>query len=170
MSDFPIIINNLQFSEQRKTLSGVVHARVFDRLVEQLALSVEADGNQNQVSYSLSGWRDVQGRDFIQLELSANLLMICQRCLAAMPFVIHLKFTYQVTQQSEQELMESEVMDDVVDWVEADTDMNVSNLIEDELLLALPIAPAHDAPCTALKFSSGEKANPFDTLKALKKS
>ena len=38
-------------------------------------------------------------------------------------------------------------------------------MIEDELLMAAPIAPVHPTECAQLCMQSGEKANPFTVLK-----
>ncbi len=45
--------------------------------------------------------------------------------------------------------------------------MNVMELIEDELLMAMPIAPTHTESCIAEKIQSGDKPNPFAVLKGL---
>lgn len=170
MNQLPIIIDNLHFSSRKQTLSGVIDASTFERLRDvfvQDAANVEA---KNQVRYTLTGWLDAQNRAFLTLNLDASLLMQCQRCLTAVAVPISLKFTYLVTQQTETEMLESEAMEDDVDLIEMDTQMDVGLLIEDELLVALPIAPVHVQACAELKLSSGEKANPFAALKELKKS
>jgi uncharacterized protein len=43
--------------------------------------------------------------------------------------------------------------------------MNLTELIEDELLIAMPIAPLHEADCIKATMQSGEKPNPFAILK-----
>jgi uncharacterized protein len=48
--------------------------------------------------------------------------------------------------------------------------MDVKLLVEDEVILALPIAPVHDNDCTPVTMQSGEKPNPFAALKGLIKS
>lgn len=54
-------------------------------------------------------------------------------------------------------------------FVEASREMNVWELVEDELLIAFPIAPVHSAEhqkeCVAYIKQSGEKPNPFAVLK-----
>ena len=52
-----------------------------------------------------------------------------------------------------------------MDWLEINSEMDVHELIEDELLLAMPIAPAHEGACSRLSMQSGEKPNPFAVLK-----
>jgi uncharacterized protein len=47
--------------------------------------------------------------------------------------------------------------------------MDVIALIEDELIMAMPIAPTHNHDCVKLVTQSGEKPNPFAVLKDLVK-
>ena len=54
---------------------------------------------------------------------------------------------------------------DEIDWLEPSQEMNLSELIEDELLIAIPIAPVHEANCAKSNMQSGEKPNPFAVLK-----
>ena len=61
--------------------------------------------------------------------------------------------------------MEEDAENDEIDWIEEEKEMNLLELIEDELLLAMPIAPHHDNNCAKLSMQSGEKPNPFAILK-----
>ncbi len=169
MNKLPITINNLQFAKQKQVLSGVIDAMAFERLHDVLVVGDAASGTENQVRYILSGWLDVQHRVFLKLAIEADLRMNCQRCLSVMPVNLSLNFTYQITHQTEQELIENEPMEDDVDLIEADTNMDVGLLMEDELMMALPIAAVHADVCMALKMSSGEKVTPFAALQKLKK-
>ena len=74
---------------------------------------------------------------------------------------LNLNFDYLI---SSTEITEAEENDDT-DWVEANHEMDVCALIEDELLLALPIAPTHAHDCSKLSTQSGDKPNPFAVLK-----
>ena len=79
---------------------------------------------------------------------------------------IKLEFEYVVCPEMPESIDE---VDDV-DWVEPSHHMDLVALIEDELLVALPIAPVHSGDCKQLKLESGERVNPFSVLKQLKKS
>jgi len=54
---------------------------------------------------------------------------------------------------------------DEIDWLEASQEMDLTALIEDELLIAMPIAPMHETDCLKTSLQSGEKPNPFAVLK-----
>lgn len=174
MNQLPIKISNLQFSKQKQTLSGRLDAMTFSRLAESL---VKGDAQEKSlentaasyVDYVLTGWVDVQDRPFLKLTLDAHLHMDCQRCLSPMPIALQLSFTYLVTNQSEEEILLNEEMDDDVDLLTLDTQMDVGVIMEDELLMALPIAPVHAHACAQAGMVSGEKPNPFAVLHQLKK-
>lgn len=166
MNQLPIVINNLQFAKQKQILSSELDAMAFDRLSGALvATDVQGGG---VVRYQLTGWMDVQHRPFLKLDVDANLYMPCQRCLAPMSVRLRLCFTYLITSQTEEEMLLNEEMDDEVDLLEADERMDVGLLIEDELLMALPIAPVHADACADSAMSSGDKVNPFAALAKLK--
>lgn len=169
MNPLPIIINNLQFAKQKQALSGALDAMAFDRISETLVATDQQGASLNPVvRYQLSGWMDVQHRPFLKLEIDAHLSMICQRCLSAMPVHLNLSFTYMVTSQTEEEMLVNEEMDDAIDLLAENERMDVGLLIEDELLMALPIAPVHADACAHLAMSSGDKVNPFAALEKLK--
>jgi uncharacterized protein len=48
--------------------------------------------------------------------------------------------------------------------------MDLQKLIEDEIIMATPIAPTHEGHCAQGTMQSGEKPNPFAVLKGLIKS
>ena len=48
--------------------------------------------------------------------------------------------------------------------------MDIAALIEDEIIMALPIAPMHEVICGEVVTQSGEKPNPFAVLKGIIKS
>lgn len=174
MNKLPIHINNLQFSKQKQTLSGQLDAMAFTRLAGSLVnMNAPEKSSEilsgNTVDYVLAGWVDVQNRPFLKLTIDAKLHMHCQRCLSPMPVQLNLNFTYLLTDQSEEEIMAGEEMDDEVDLITLDPQMELGVMMEDELLMALPIAPVHADACGQLDMSSGEKMNPFAALKSLKK-
>jgi uncharacterized protein len=59
--------------------------------------------------------------------------------------------------------------DDSIDAIAAETALSVLELVEDEVLLALPIAPRHEE-CESPSASASEHgSSPFSALAALKK-
>jgi uncharacterized protein len=62
----------------------------------------------------------------------------------------------------------AEAADDAVDRVVASRSMAVAGLVEDELLLALPMVPVHER-CEPPAKDDGTKPSPFAVLAGLKK-
>jgi uncharacterized protein len=154
------IINNLEFAKKQQKISG--HFSVFElkRLAETLNIQTEANKNST-IYFELSGDSKQFRYPSLHLHIKTNLPVICQRCLEEMQIKLDLHFDYLLSEKIEAELEES----DEIDWLEADDAMDLLELIEDELLLAMPIAPTHDNNCAKTSMQSGEKPNPFAVLK-----
>ena len=72
-------------------------------------------------------------------------------------------YTYVIA-EAEPESFEG---DEDVDWLEISREMNVDELVEDELLIAMPLGPLHEHACKPLVKEDVEKPNPFAVLKDL---
>jgi uncharacterized protein len=155
------IINNLEFAKNQLTLDGDIELVTLTRLSEMLT-----NASQSQLRFKLIGTGKQFSQPGLNLVIKANLQMLCQRCLDEMTIDLNLRYNYLISNVA---LAEAEDADEL-DWLEAAVDMNVQELIEDELLLALPIAPTHAHDCSKLIKQSGDKPNPFAVLKTLKKS
>jgi uncharacterized protein len=64
---------------------------------------------------------------------------------------------------------DDDLVDDSTDAIAAEGELNVQSLIEDEVLLALPIAPRHEQCESPLANASEHGSSPFSALAALKK-
>lgn len=166
-------ISLLELARQQRVLEGVCSLSEMPRLAQALReLGVEQgiELTAVQADYHLQG---VAPRYFsdaalpvVRLQIKADLPAACQRCFAAMPLTYDLVFEYAVCNDPPEALVEDESMD----WLEPDGVESVAALVEDELLMALPIAVMHDTDCVHLKIEAGEKPNPFAVLKQLKTS
>ena len=153
-----LIINNLEFAKNQLKLSDDLPANQLPRLAEILS-----NKEKTCVQFELSGDSKQFRQPSLQLTIKANLLVTCQRCLDEMSIHLNLHFDYLI---SRAEIKESEDTDEI-DWLEENHEMDVGALIEDELLMALPIAPTHDHDCSKQNMQSGDKPNPFAVLKGL---
>lgn len=159
-----LIINNIDFAKQKKMLSGELSVAGFERLavLEQVHTSALAS---TVITYQLDGLDVYQCADgalpMLRLSFEVQLPLQCQRCMGQVNQLLQLQFDYVIC---DQEPVSLEDVDDI-DWLEPDLQMDVSALIEDELLMAMPIAPTHAEACTELKMESGEKLSPFAILK-----
>ena len=157
-------INNLDFAKRQQVLEGNVGLSEMVRLQAMLSEGAQAAGSST-IHFKLTGHSQHYHLPSLHLDIEANLPMVCQRCLEQMQVPLTLGFEYVVSAEESATLDDS----DEVDWVEQSDAMDVRALIEDELLIALPIAPVHALQCKQLNLESGEKPNPFSVLKALKK-
>jgi len=71
---------------------------------------------------------------------------------------------------SEGEIDSTDIEDDEVDSIPNEKHLDVLGLIEEELLLSLPIAPKHDeGECEVVVEGLNRSNNPFAVLASLKK-
>ena len=130
-----------------------------DRLRDSLA----SNSQDFLLSYALQGQVNMASELRLNLQIDAILPCVCQRCLENVNITLGLNFHYVINSEAAEEL---DKLDDV-DWLEADMEMDLTTLIEDEVLAAFPFAPMH-LDCNAVTMQSGDNPNPFAVLQALK--
>lgn len=119
-------------------------------------------------------WRAVGslvGRDqvpHLDLQVEGTVVLTCQRCLKPMehPVAIDAKFLIAPDEATAESLDE----DDAFDVLAGSPDFDLDALVEDEVILSLPIAPKHAAcPGGAPDvLGAAKKPSPFAALAALK--
>lgn len=110
---------------------------------------------------------------WIRLQARGCLSLECQRCLqpVAVPVEVDRHFLFVHGEDAAAQL-DADSEDDVLALTRA---LDLVELIEDELLLALPVVPRHEVCAAPLPRSVGEeeieveKPNPFAALSALKR-
>ncbi|TAJ22328.1 MAG: DUF177 domain-containing protein, partial [Rugosibacter sp.] len=70
-------------------------------------------------------------------------LLQCQRCLASVRLPMQVNGVLQLI-STDEDWPDEELMDDEMDAIEASEALDVVGLIENEVLLALPLAPRHE--------------------------
>lgn len=180
MNNHSLLIDNIAFAKRKEHLTGSLSITDCSRVGELLASQapdidsvsrLKVAGNSDVINYSLDGENNAMGQHFLHLSIDSRLTACCQRCLELMPLNLNLNFNYLISDinATDAEALEVEDADDY-DLQEASQTMNLLELIEDEIIMALPIAPTHDADCAKLSMQSGDKPNPFAVLKDLIKS
>jgi uncharacterized protein len=154
----PILINNLEFAQKNLEISGDINPKDCERLLESLS---QTDLNSASIRYTLMGYAKKMHLPSLRLQVESKLPVLCQRCLEAMQIHLNLEFEYLISENNPNGMEEN----DEIDWLELSQHMNLTELIEDELLIAMPIAPLHEADCIKATMQSGEKPNPFAILK-----
>jgi uncharacterized protein len=161
MSD--LVFDNVEFARRARTLSGELGAMQLPRVADTARF-------ETPVHYALAGNADALGRGVIDLRLEGRLQLECQRCLGAMPFDLDVSIRFTVF-ESEAALEAAEEDDGDLEGVLAEQVFDALSLIEDEILLTLPFAPAHEACATQMPAEGVEaprKPNPFAVLAMLK--
>lgn len=180
MSTQPIFIDNYSFAKSHQQLSGTLMLTDCPRLSEFLEARImrgllgtgdttgSKDATQDSIRYTLKGITNALGQHFLHLTLVSDLTVLCQRCIEPMLLHLNLNFSYLISDAhfDNQALMNMEESDEF-DVQEANESMDLIALIEDEIMMAMPIAPTHEAGCSKVRMQSGEKPNPFAVLKNL---
>ena len=172
MSKNTLLIDNIAFAKKNEHIEGVLSLADCPRLDELLKASTDPKVNRSvAISYMMEGKTDAVGQHLLHLAISADITPSCQRCLNAMPLMLNLNFNYLIGEVSDTDVEAVDVDNsDEYDLQQANKTMDLTALIEDEVIMAMPIAPMHEEGCVALATQSGEKPNPFAALKALIKS
>lgn len=157
------VINNIEFAQKALEIHDIIPLLQFSRLQELL---VHTDG---QLSCELRGGRDLSKAAYLQVKVEGSVALSCQRCLQ--PFEHEIKVdTHFVLVRDESEMPAPEEEGDDEDYLPIQAEMHVLDLIEDEVLLALPIAPKHqEGACNNdNNIEKYKQPNPFAKLALLK--
>jgi uncharacterized protein len=127
------VIDGLQFARAALERRGVVGMERLPRLV-QLQCSTEG------LEYHVRGGRADNGKPCLRLSVIGSLQLLCQRCLDPIRVPIAIDAELRLA-ESAREIAEAE---DDIDRVLASPRMEIAGLVEDEVILALPMAPRHE--------------------------
>ena len=153
-------IDSLDFSRHGRRISGQIPLSELPRLQESLA------SQQGVLDYILQGGMDHQGRPVLDICLHGHCQLRCQRCLGALDYAIEHEMRLMLCDQAGLDEMDDDEED--FDGILAEAHMDVIALLEDEILLGLPIAPRHDVCKVAEGINNRESRHPFSVLEKLK--
>jgi len=155
------VIDGFEFAESGKTFQGSVPFSDLPRLCEVLSET------RGALDYAISGVRDSGGRLALRVRIRGSLPVRCQRCLGSLDLPVAIDSTLALAGSVDE--MQAEPLEvDGADWVLAGKDMKVGELLEDELLLAIPYAPRHDRCGKESENPAAEAASsPFAGLRSL---
>lgn len=168
----PVHIDPLRMAEAGRLLDGGYSLDDMDRLHDVL---LDRNGN---VAVSLEFGIDAEGIRYMKGRLQTVLTLECQRCLQAMQQAIDTQFALGLVRSNEAAERLPSHYEPLL--LESDS-LFLRDVIEDELLLALPLVAMHEesqcidvnaeaAAAQSKEDDSGEskKENPFAALAALK--
>ena len=161
-----LVVDTLEFAREGRSVSGTVPVSALPRLLEWVGQS------DALLECELQGRRE-DGRHWLSLSIRGQFDLICQRCLGPLPFVLKTDNELQVIAPGESwpdETLEDGALSLGADAIAAEAAQVVSDLIEEEVLLALPVAPKHEEGCEPPARSDDKlAASPFAVLATLKK-
>jgi uncharacterized protein len=169
----PVHIDPIRLAETRRLLEGRIPLAEMTRLGESLQ---DSDG---EVTVSLEFGTDNEGIRFMRGRIQAEVSLECQRCLETMRYPIDSEFALALVRST----VEAEALPSHYEplLVEGEP-LFLRDIIEDELLLALPIVAMHAPEQCSVSTGTAEEAddrrkdtgatekdNPFAVLADLKK-
>ncbi|MXS84759.1 DUF177 domain-containing protein [Nitrosomonas sp. HPC101] len=166
MSD-QLVIDTLDFVCNRGSLQGNIPLVGLERLRSYLA------DTAGELTYLISGQLDRHSRPMLKISVNGNVNLSCQRCLKKMEYGLDLE-TELLLARNEDEL--SRYDEDIfVDAIYASSELSIQLLIEDEVILGLPISPRHqNVQChvstKAEIHTTATKEHPFTVLASLKRT
>lgn len=159
------LFDSLEFARDGGELVGDLPLAGLERLTKGLG---EVRGS---LHFSLAGEVavSVDGRatSWLHLCVAGKLPMECQRCLRPMEVPVAIDTRLQLIAPGA--AWPDDIEDGATDAIPAEAAQSLKDLVEDEVLLALPIVPRHES--CELPTGSGNKqpASPFAVLAQLKK-
>ena len=145
------------FAKAQARLDGRQPVRDFARLAELVLQDPAAE-----VAWTVEGrWHQPTGGEperRLHLRAQAPVRMSCQRCLEPADLVLVVDRTLRfVRDEREAELLDEASEDE--DVLALPPRLDVVELLEDELILALPLVPRHESCPSPLPLASGETAD-----------
>lgn len=156
------VLDTLAFANEGNVVTEVVAVAALPRLIEELA------DNVGRLDCQVTGSRDGGGKYWLALEVSGTLGLVCQRCLKRLAFPVDIR-TRLLLVPPGQAWPDEELAEDGFDAIAAEKEMALLSLIEDEVLLALPIAPTHEVCAAPVPVLEEHEPSPFAVLAQLKK-
>jgi uncharacterized protein len=162
MPGLPQFVDPLRLAETEETIAGRLAVSAMPRLTEALR------DDSGSVEFRLQFRRDDQGLVRVLGEFSTSLRTTCQRCLE--PLQLALSGAIDVAAVGGENGTQN-LPPGAEPLVLTEGRIHLPGLIEDEVLLALPIAPMHEegrcTPKSGARASGGGSGGPFAALKGL---
>ncbi len=174
-ADLPRRLNLKEFALRARALRGSAAVSELPRL----ASSLHAEPAQLaalRVIWELQGMvrQDASGQaqPLVRLRVEASLPMLCQRCLQSSWHAVDDTVVLRLVDEEPE--LDAEELESEEEAFCARHPVDLAELVEDQLILALPLVPMHDSCPQALPTRAGDApaqapASPFAVLAGLRK-
>lgn len=139
------------FCRKNGNVAGKVPVRDLPRILAETAADAPASASDEAFQYTLAGFAQEEAAEpgapamqrlFVDVTVTGRVWLNCQRCLGVYPEPIATKMRFEVV-ANEAAADEAPMDDDELDVIVGSKKFSTLELIEDEVLLALPTAPKH---------------------------
>ncbi|MDA0978381.1 MAG: YceD family protein [Proteobacteria bacterium] len=145
----PDLIDHRKLANQQREFNGSVPVSSLPRLGEALA------DDSGDVHLEIAFSRSELGQTRITGTVSASVSLVCQKCLN--PYTQSLKSSLQVVVVPGEDALAA-LDDDEDGFICGEDHLSLVELLEDELLLSVPMIPRHPAACPGAEVQN--KADP----------
>ena len=129
----PVEVDPWRFCREAQSWESRSEVAAFPRLAHEFT--------QGTLFCRVVGRKDQRGSLSLQLSVSGEVGLTCQRCLGSMPYTVEVARTLYLA-RNEAELERLDALPDS-DAIQAGETLSLVEMIEDEVLLSLPLAAMH---------------------------
>jgi uncharacterized protein len=163
-----ILIDAVEFCRLGEARAGEFSVADLPRLAAEVVSPV------GTIRWTLTGGKHAQGYPQLIVTVAGSAQLMCQRCLTPYEFGIDVESALVLAQdEAAADELEASLDDESLEVIAASRQFNVTDLVEDEALLVLPVSPRHDVcPSPSGDESlgnSGKAPSPFGVLKDWKR-
>jgi uncharacterized protein len=164
-----------RFADEHAELAGDDPLQRFARLQSETEDPSRAGKVHWHARGELLNPSHVHPQVWVHLEADATLPLVCQRCLNPVDVPLQVERSFRFVADEATAAAEDDESEE--DLLALSRNFDLLELIEDELLMEVPVAPRHDVCPEAVKMSASdpafeaagaEKENPFAVLERLK--
>jgi uncharacterized protein len=154
----PAAIDGLAFARTAAVLKGRLGMESLPRLAQ-------SGCSGSVLDFVLTGEINERGKSGLRLSVDGSVRLQCQRCLGSLDVPVQIEARLEFASN------ESEAMaaDDDIERVVASRELSIAALVEDEVLLALPMVPRHEHCSVAAGLETNAEPSAFQALVALRK-
>ena len=164
-NQLPKVIKLFNFAKKERSLGGVYKISSIPRISEI------ARNKEDNVKVDLSFYLENNKTPCIKGIINLNIILDCQRCLEALPIELKVDFKLAFVRHEQQ----AEGLDSSYELYvtkEGEEELLTIDIIADEILLSIPMAPSHDFDCGLIinkdEVVEESRENPFTILKNIK--